>query len=96
MRELVIEHYKNGKANSEIFSIMASKVSKRTISRWTKAFRENGNFFPKTSSGRPNSVSNHLNKIRVMRLAYKKRKIPLLKEGHDYMEHQNFLFLQDN
>ena len=43
LRELVIEHSKNGKSNSETFSIIASKVSQRTISRWTKTFREKRN-----------------------------------------------------
>ncbi|RNA01809.1 hypothetical protein BpHYR1_002414 [Brachionus plicatilis] len=67
LRELVIEHFKNGKSNQEITEILAFKVSERTVSRWTKEFRDFGKIQHNVSPGRPITASNHINRNRVKR-----------------------------
>lgn len=68
LRALAIEHHKAGKSNREIFDIFLGKVSERTIRRWTKEFKDSGKIQNSISTGRPRSVSNHVNKKKVKRL----------------------------
>ena len=48
IRNIVIEHYKEGRAVSEIVQCLAKQVSWRTVYRWINEYKEKGisvNFF---------------------------------------------------
>lgn len=68
IRKLAIEHHKNGKSNRQIFDILLGKAHKNTIRTWIREYKETGKVFNSIPTGRPRSVTTHLNVKRVKRL----------------------------
>lgn len=55
-RNLMKSHYENGKTASEIYQILAKKVTMRSIQRWVKRIQEKKSLQCNTSPGRPKTV----------------------------------------
>ncbi len=49
LREVVIEHHKNGKSSSDIYENIAKRASQRSVQRWIKEYDEIGNVIFKYS-----------------------------------------------
>ena len=45
IRDIALQHYKNGKKTQDIVKFLANKCHERTIYRWINEFRKNGNFY---------------------------------------------------
>ncbi len=55
LRDIVITHYKNGKTATEIAILLANKVHRTTILRWTRQYDQTGSFCARKSTGRKRS-----------------------------------------
>ena len=55
VRNIAITHYKNGKTPTEIAVLLANKVHRSTIVRWTQKYNRTGSFSAEKSTGRRRS-----------------------------------------